>query len=110
MWSNSSKFYDSGTLGLTAKIGYDFDRAEADDPHLAGLGDIEGGATLSFGVDNAAGPIDLYADLERSFGDSDGIVGKFGAEISRPVGQFLLGANLSATWANDNHMQSYFLG
>jgi outer membrane scaffolding protein for murein synthesis (MipA/OmpV family) len=104
----SAKLYDGEALGLTAKIGYDFGREEADDPHLAGLGDIEGGATLGFSVDYEAGPLELYADLERSFGDGDGVVGKFGAEVSRPVGQVLLGANLSATWADDNHMQNYF--
>jgi MipA family protein len=104
----SATVYDRGPLALTARIGYDFGRAEDDDPHLAGLGDIEGGATLGFGAEYAAGPIDLYADLERSFGDSDGVVGKFGAEVSKSVGKFVLGADLSATWANDSHMQSYF--
>lgn len=104
----SARFYDRGALGLTAKIGYDFGREEADDPHLAGLGDLDGGATLGFGVDYAAEPFELYADLERSFGDSDGIVGTFGAEVSRSVGEVLLGADLSATWANEDHMQSYF--
>lgn len=104
----AAKLHDGEALGLTARIGYDFGRAEDDDPHLAGLGDIEGGATLGFSVEYAAGPLELYADLERSFGDGDGVTGKVGAEVSRPVGQFLLGANLSATWADDNHMQSYF--
>jgi MipA family protein len=104
----SAKFYDGGALGLTAKIGYDFGRDEADDPHLAGLGNIKGGATLGFGVDYDAGPIDLYADLERSFGDGDGVVGEFGVEVSSSVGQLELGANLSATWANEDHMQNYF--
>jgi MipA family protein len=104
----SARLYDGEALGLTAKIGYDFGRSEDDDPHLAGLGEIKGGATLGFGVDYEAGPVELYADIERSFGDVDGIVGTFGAEISRPVGQFVLGANLSATWADNNHMQNYF--
>lgn len=104
----SARLYNGEVLGLTAKIGYDFGRAEDDDPHLAGLGDIKGGASLGFGVDYEAGPLDLYAELERSFGDGDGVVGTFGAEISRPVGQFLLGADLSATWVDENHMQSYF--
>lgn len=100
--------YNAGPLSLSTKLGYSFGRKEDDDPHLAGLGDIEGGASLGFGVDYELGPALLFADLERSFGDDEGLVGKFGVEYSQPVGQVLLGAGVSATWADDNHMQSFF--
>jgi MipA family protein len=104
----SYEFYDNGSLSMTSKIGFGFGRKESDDPHLAGLGDIDGGASLGFGVNYEAGPMNFFADLERDFGDAEGLVGKFGAEISQPVGQVLLGAGVSATWADDNYMQSYF--
>ena len=104
----AARFYDRGALGLTAKVGYDFGRAEGDDPHLAGLGDIDGGVTVGFGVDYEAGPIALFADVERSYADSNGTVAKFGAEVSGQVGNVLLGADISASWADANHMSSFF--
>ena len=104
----SVKLYDQGPLSLTTRLGYDFGRSEDDDPDLAGLGDIEGGAAVGFGLEYNPAPFKLHADIDRSFGDSDGLVGKFGIELSRPVGRVLLGADLSATYADANHMQSYF--
>jgi MipA family protein len=104
----SYEFYQAGPLSLTGKLGFSFGRKQSDDPHLAGLGDIESGAALGFGMGYELGPLRLTADFERSFGDDDGIVGKIGAEYSHPVGRVLLGAGVSATWADDNHMQSFF--
>jgi MipA family protein len=100
--------YEHGSLSISTRVGYDFGRAEDDDPHLAGLGDIDGGPTLGFGVDYKAGPVDLFAKVDRSFGDVEGIVGTFGADVSRPLGNVLFGGGVSATWADDDHMQGYF--
>ncbi|WP_420006252.1 MipA/OmpV family protein [Arenibacterium sp. LLYu02] len=104
----SAKVYDNSGFSLTTKLGYEFGWTEDDDPDLAGLGDVEGGATLGFGIEYNADPFIVYADIDRSLGDSEGLVGKFGVEVSRPVGRVLLGAGLSATYADANHMQSYF--
>lgn len=104
----SAKLYESGALSMTGKLGYEFGRAEDDDPDLAGLGDVDGGATLGFGVEYDADPFKAYAQLERSLGDSEAFVGKVGVEVTKPVGKVLLGAGLSATYADANHMQSYF--
>lgn len=104
----SAKVYDNGALSLTTTLGYEFGRSEDDDPDLAGLGDVDGGATLGFGLEYNADPFKVYADIGRSFGDSEGLVGTFGVEVSQPVGRVLFGAGLSATYADANHMQSYF--
>lgn len=48
------------------------------------------------------------ADAPNDEDDSDGLVGKLGAEMSRPMGNVVFGAAVSATWADSNHMQSYF--
>jgi MipA family protein len=100
--------YQQGPLQVSTRLGYDFGRAEADDPHLAGLGDIDGGATLGLGADYAIGPAEVFARLDKSFGDVDGLVGTVGAGVSQPLGNVLLGAEISATWADSTHMQGYF--
>ncbi len=104
----SYKLVNDDAFTLTAKLGIEMGRAEDDDPHLAGLGDIEGGATLGFGVGYEIGAVEFKAELEKSFGDSEGVVGKIGAEVSQPVGDVLLGAAITATWADDSYMQTYF--
>lgn len=63
---------------------------------------------MSFGLDYALGQANVFADIERTFGGSDGLVGKIGAEYSQPVGQVMIGASVTATVADDNYMQSYF--
>ncbi|MBR9762431.1 MAG: MipA/OmpV family protein [Rhodobacteraceae bacterium] len=98
----------TGPLSLSTQIGYDPGREEDDSDYLAGLGDVDGGATLGLGIGYALGPLDLYMNFDRTLGDSDGMVGRLGAQYTRKVGNVLLAANLSANWADEDHMQNYF--
>ncbi len=100
--------YETGPLTLTAGLGYDWGRKESESDHLDGLGDIDGGLGVGFGVDYTAGPVNLFADLSRTFDGSEGLTGKFGAEVSRPLGEVMLAASVTAMWADDRYMEAYF--
>lgn len=100
--------YSTDSLNLSASVGYDGGRSEDDSDHLRGLGDIDGGAKVGVKLGYEIGPLNLYTSLDRTFGGSDGLTGKVGADVSHSYERFLFSAGLSATWGDDNYMQSYF--
>ncbi len=94
---------------LGVKGGWEAGRKEKDDKkNLRGLGDIKAGGVvggvIAYGVD----PFEIYAKVDKTIGGSEGLTATVGASVSHKVDQFILGADISATWADDNHMKSYF--
>lgn len=100
--------YKTENFTASVKGGYDFGRDESDSPHLRGLGDIDGGGVLGGVIAYRMGPVELTAEIDKTFGGSDGLTGKLGAEVSHFAGQFIFSAGASATWADKKHMKSYF--
>ena len=93
---------------LSVKGGYEMGRKEDDSDHLRGLGDIDAGGVIGGQVSYAFGPADIYASVDKTFGGSEGLVGKVGANVSHQYDRFIFSAGASATIADDNHMESYF--
>jgi outer membrane scaffolding protein for murein synthesis (MipA/OmpV family) len=62
------------------------------------------GGVVAYGVD----PFEIYAKVDKTIGGSESLTATVGASVSQKYEQFIFGADLSATWADDNHMKSYF--
>lgn len=95
---------------VTLKGGFDMGggRKEKDSVHLKGLGDVKAGALLGGQVSYEMGPVELYASVDKTIGGSDGLQGVLGANISHHYNNFIFGAGASATFADENYMQTYF--
>jgi outer membrane scaffolding protein for murein synthesis (MipA/OmpV family) len=99
----------SNGFKLTLKGGFEMGgRDEDDSPHLKGLGDIDAGGVIGAHLSYEIGPLELYASVDKTIGGSDSLLGQVGANVSHQVDRFLLSAGASATFADDNHMESYF--
>jgi MipA family protein len=99
---------DANGFKLSVSGGYDPGRQEDDSDHLEGLGDIDAGGVIGAKLAYEFGPAEVYASIDRTIGGSDGLVGKLGANVSQRYDRFILSAGASATFADDNHMESYF--
>ncbi|RWE17098.1 MAG: MipA/OmpV family protein [Mesorhizobium sp.] len=95
---------------VTLKGGFDIGggRKEKDSAHLKGLGDVKAGALVGGQVSYEMGPVELYASVDKTIGGSDGMQGVLGANISHHYNNFIFGAGASATFADENYMQTYF--
>ncbi|MFB9948963.1 MipA/OmpV family protein [Rhizobium puerariae] len=95
---------------VTVKGGYELGggRDEDDSKHLRGLGDIDAGGVVGTKISYETGPLEFYASVDKTIGGSDGLVGQVGANISHHYDRFIFSAGASATFADDNHMESYF--
>jgi MipA family protein len=99
-------------LQLGVGLGYDFGRKDKNLPkRYRGLGDVDGGLTT--GVFLNYQPIDLLSlslDITKSQSDAKSLLATFGASSNFPLyGNSLLGnVGVSATWANEDHMQGYY--
>ncbi|MBY5325632.1 MipA/OmpV family protein [Rhizobium leguminosarum] len=98
----------SNGFTLSVKGGYEMGRSEDDSDHLRGLGDVDAGAVIGGKLSYQVGPAELYASIDKTIAGSDGLVGKFGANVSQRYDRFILSAGASATLADENHMESYF--
>lgn len=98
----------SGGVTLSIKGGYELGRDEDDSDHLRGLGEIDAGGVIGGKLSYQLGPAEFYASIDKTIGGSDGLLGKFGANVSQRYDRFILSAGASATLADDNHMESYF--
>jgi outer membrane protein len=101
---------DSNGFKLSVKGGYDMNggRDEDDSSHLRGLGDIDAGFAVGTQLSYALGPMEFYASVDKTFGGSDGLQGEVGANVSHHIDRFILSAGASATFADDNYMETYF--
>ena len=101
--------YDHGPFALSARLGYEMGRKEDDSDHLRGLGDVDMGATVGAKAAMKFGPAEIYAQLDKTIGGSDGLQGTVGIEVNQPLSQSLMvGAGASVTFADENYMQAYF--
>jgi outer membrane scaffolding protein for murein synthesis (MipA/OmpV family) len=93
---------------LGVKGGYETGRKEDDSEYLRGLGDIDAGGVIGGVISYGKGPFEVYANLNKTIGGSEGLTGALGAKASYRYERFIFSADMSGTWADDNHMQSYF--
>ncbi|MDF3218554.1 MULTISPECIES: MipA/OmpV family protein [Mesorhizobium] len=101
--------YEQGPFAFSARLGYDMGRKEDDSDHLRGLGDVDMGATVGVKAAAKFGPAEIFAQLDKTIGGSDGLEGRVGIEVTRPLSQSLMiGASASAVFADENYMQAYF--
>jgi outer membrane scaffolding protein for murein synthesis (MipA/OmpV family) len=100
--------YESNGFKFSVKGGAEFGRDEGDSDQLRGLGDVDTGAVIGGLAGYEVGPFEFTAAVDKTIGGSDGLIGTFGAKASHMYDQFLLSAGASVTWADDNHMDSYF--
>ena len=99
---------DYDGFSVKGKIGSSFGRDSSDDRHLHGLGDIDSGLALGLDLAYNLEPVEFTASLEKTIGGSNGLTAAFGVQYSVPVGQFMFSIGPSITWADSNHMESYF--
>jgi MipA family protein len=101
--------YKQDRFEFSARLGYEMGRDEDDADRLRGLGDIGMGATVGGKAAVNLGPAEIFAQVDKTIGGSDGLVGEVGIEVSQPLSQSLMiGARASAVFADENHMQAYF--
>jgi MipA family protein len=103
------KAYEKGPLRFDVNVGYDSGRQEDDADALRGMGDVDFGVTVGGKATYSFGPANIFLSVDKTIGGSEGLLAKAGASISQPVTQSLiLGAEASATFADDNYMEAYF--
>jgi outer membrane scaffolding protein for murein synthesis (MipA/OmpV family) len=103
------KAYEQGPFQFDVNVGYDGGRSEDDSDDLRGLGDVDGGVSVGGKATLTYGPADFFVSLDKTIGGSDGLLGTVGVELKQPVNEkLILGAGVSATFADKNYMESYF--
>lgn len=103
------KAYETGPFRFDVNLGYDSGRKEDDADALRGMGDIDFGATIGGKASYSLGPAGFFVSVDKTIGGSDGLLAKAGATITQPLSEhFILGAEASATFADNKYMQSYF--
>ncbi|TRC78958.1 MipA/OmpV family protein [Mesorhizobium sp. WSM4307] len=101
--------YQHGPFELGARLGYDMGRKEDVADHLRGLGDVDMGAVVGAKAAVKFGPAEIFAQLDKTIGGSDGVQGTLGIEVTRPLSQSLIvGAGASVIFADEKYMQAYF--
>lgn len=101
--------YEQGPFELSARLGYEMGRKEDDADRLRGLGDIDMGGKAGVKAAVKFGPAEIFAQVDKTIGGSDGLQGEVGIEVSRPLTESLIvGASASAVFADENYMQAYF--
>ncbi len=97
---------DGFSAGL--KAGYELGRKEDDSGNLRGLGDVDPGGVVGGQISYEMGPLEIYAKLDKTIGGSNGLTGALGTTLSHRYERFVFSGDISATWADDNHMEAYF--
>ena len=120
--------FNTDDFKLSASVGYDEGRDEADSIFLRGLGDIDGGATYNLGFEYEFGPVTPYLELTKYSKGSEGMSATVGVEGMVPLrvltGQAsfasmsedsspldigpMLTAGISADWGNDDFNNTYY--
>lgn len=120
--------YDNHDFTVNVSLNYDWGRDESDSSDLDGLGDVDGAATANLTLEYEVGPVTPFVELTRHLGGPDALEVSFGAETMIPLGVLMgqgpasraaesddegangpaIMAGISATWADDKYMKSYF--
>ncbi|WP_185983196.1 MipA/OmpV family protein [Aureimonas mangrovi] len=96
-------------FSVSGLVGYETGRDEDDADRLEGLGDIDFTATVGGRLAYERGPFELYAAAEQTIDGSESLIGTAGLSLTAPVSErLILGANVEAVVADDNHMEAYF--
>ncbi|WP_309665189.1 MipA/OmpV family protein [Tabrizicola sp.] len=96
------------TMSVKLAIGYGGERKMEDDPtNLSGLGDIDGEALAIVSGEYRIGQISFGAELKggQDYGATVDFKVSTGVECTDRI---TLGGEISATYADDSHMQRYF--
>ena len=105
----SAKVVELGPFSLYGKVGYDTGRSEDESDALDGLGDVDFGVTVGGRIEAAFGVFTAFAEVDKTLGGSDGLTGTGGLEVNYALRRWLrLGAEASATVADENYMDAYF--
>ncbi|GAB4064883.1 MipA/OmpV family protein [Ancylobacter sonchi] len=104
----SVNIYSVGNLNFSGQLGYDIGRKEDDSKRLRGLGDVDMGGVVGGMVTYEMGPAEFYASLSRTIGGSEGLEAKIGFDLAHTIDLFRFSAGLSATWADETYMETYF--
>jgi len=120
--------YDDNDFTVNVSLNYEWGRDESDSSDLKGLGDVDGAPTANLTLEYEVGPVTPFVGLTRHLGGTDSLEVSFGVETMIPV-SVLMGqgsasgvaesddedadgpailAGISATWADDKYMKSYF--
>ncbi|WP_343714069.1 MipA/OmpV family protein [Inquilinus sp.] len=96
-------------LRLGVSVGFAPGRDEDDEDHLEGLGDIDMAARGHVFGSYSFGMVQLGLDVSKDFGGSEGVLVRPGVSVKVPLAEsWTLSSGVSATWANDDYMQSFF--
>ncbi|UIY32357.1 MipA/OmpV family protein (plasmid) [Neorhizobium galegae] len=106
--ASPSIFFETNGFRIGVTGGVEMGRKEDDSDYLRGLGDIDMGGVIGGIVSYEVGPFGVYAKLDKTIGGSEGLTGTFGAKVSHRYERFIFSADVSGTWADDKHMESYF--
>lgn len=93
-----------------AAVGYRFGRDENDSDHLRGLGDIDGGATVTAFVDGRFGNVSVGCSIEEQVTGADAgarvtVNGGYTVSVTE---RFLVTPSLSVTGADSDYADHYF--
>ncbi|MBX4955245.1 MipA/OmpV family protein [Rhizobium lentis] len=103
------KAIEKDAFRFDVNVGYDSGRDEDDADMLRGMGDIDFGVTVGGKATYTFGPANVFVSVDKTIGGSEGLLATAGASISQPLSEHLiLGAEASATFADDNYMEAYF--
>lgn len=120
--------FNTDTFSLSASVGYDGGREEADSVFLRGLGNIDGGATYNLGFEYELGPVTPFLEVTKYSKGSKGVSATVGVEGMVPLRVLtgrasvssledasspldmgpMLTAGISADWGNDAYNSSYY--
>jgi len=94
---------------LGATVGYGGGRKEKDGPRLRGLGDIDDSVLAGVFLEVPVGPFGFGIETKSDLGGDTGTTVNFGFGAGLPITERLsIGATVTATWADDAHMEAYF--
>lgn len=98
------------SVGFGPRVAFDFGRDQDANAALAGLGDVDSSILPGAFVNLRMGPALATASFGQDIADGhDGAVADFGLSTVVPVTQQItLMPGITASWADDDYMQSYF--
>jgi len=96
-------------LRLGVSVGLAPGRNEDDEDHLKGLGDIDMAARGHVFGSYSFGMWQIGLDVAKDFGGSEGLQVRPDISVKVPLSEtWTLSSGVSATWADDDYMQSFF--
>ncbi|MGK9165029.1 MipA/OmpV family protein [Inquilinus limosus] len=97
------------TLRLGLSVNFAPGRDEDDEDHLKGLGDIDPAARGRVFASYSVGMVQFGIDVAKDFGGSEGLQVRPDVSVKVPLSEtWTLSSGLSATWADDDYMQTFF--